>query len=236
MENQTTSAEPALKKLANKKSSTYYRHKRERKAKIKQAKRKYGLLVLGLLIVPSLFIGYNAHQLAIELSGVQIDITSDTARLEAIQAENEELRQENELLATYDEEFAKLGNMGVAIKEAGLEFGEDAEEAVKLQGLMLGIANAESTMGTKFVVEYDKENCHNWWGLKGGNMTSRNDGSSLRCFLSDEAGARTIAKTLKLYYLDEGKDTPEKIVVKYVGSNWGQYHDHWLANVKKYTK
>lgn len=244
MENQNKNedaptVEKAIDKIATKalkKGSTYYRHKNARKKKIKQAKRKYGLMVLLLLIVPSLIIGYSAYQLEKELKDVQTGITEDTARLEAIRGQNEALKEDQLILNTYKEELDALGTMGEAIRKAGIEFGQSAEEAVQLQGLMLGIANAESSLGKNFVVDYDKYNCHNWWGLKGGNMTNRDDGSSLRCFISDEAGARTMAKTLKLYYLNEGKDTPEKIVTKYVGSYWGKYHDVWVNNVKKYLK
>ena len=245
MENQNKnedapSAESAktLFKMAvkNQKNSTYDRRKRIRKEAIKKAKRKYGLMVAVLLIIPSLFIGYHSHQLTLELEAVQAGVLSDTARLEAIRAQNEEIKQDNQLLATYEAELAQIGAMGEAIKKASLEFGQDAEEAVQLQGLMLGIANAESSMGVNFAVDYDRVNCHNWWGLKGGNMARRGDGSSLRCFVSDEAGARTMAKTLKLYYLNEGKDTPEKIVVKYVGAKWGIYHDQWVTNVQKYVQ
>ena len=226
-----------LFKLAvkNQKNSTYYRRKKARRERIRQAKRKYGVMLLLLLILPSLFIGYSAYQLTEDLKAVQEDITAPSPVYEAIKAQNEDLKQENEILARYDKELASLGSMGQAIKNAGEEFGQDAEEAVKLQGLMIGIANAESSLGKKYHVAYDA-NCHNWWGLKGGNMEKREDGSYLRCFISDEAGARTMAKTLKLYYLNEGKDTPEKIVVKYVGASWGQYHDAWVANVKKYAR
>lgn len=241
MENQEKKEEEkdalTLLKLAvkNQKNSTYYRRKNARKQAIKQAKRKYSLVLFFLLIVPSLIIGYYAYQLALDLKAVQTVITSDTARLEAIRGLNEKIKADKVLLGEYETELATLGTMGEAIKKASLEFGQDAEEAVKLQGLMIGIANAESSLGKKYHVEYDK-NCHNWWGLKGGNMTKRGDGSSLRCFLNEEAGARTMAKTLKLYYLNEGKDTPEKIVVKYVGANWGIYHDQWVANVQKYAR
>jgi len=226
-----------LFKLAvkNQKNSTYYRRKRARRERIKQAKKKYGLMLLLLLFVPSVFIGYSAYQLTEDLRAVQEDIALPSPVYEAIRGQNEDLKQENEILARYDKELASLGSMGQAIKKAGEEFGQDADEAVKLQGLMIGIANAESSLGKKYHVAYDA-NCHNWWGLKGGNMEKREDGSYLRCFISDEAGARTMAKTLKLYYLNEGKDTPEEIVKKYVGSTWGTYHDQWVANVQKYVK
>ena len=241
MENQNNEASPLPKIDAKRviknglKNSTYYRQKRIRREAIKKAKRKYGLIVLLLLVLPACFIGYNGYRLAQEQADVQRAILTDTARLEAIKAKNEVIIEEAQTLSAYDEELAKLGVMGREIKEASIEFGADADEAVKLQGLMIGIANAESSLGKKYHVAYDA-NCHNWWGLKGGNMAKRGDGSSLRCFINEEAGARTMAKTLKLYYLNEGKDTPDKIVVKYVGTKFGQYHDQWVANVQKYVK
>jgi hypothetical protein len=133
-------------------------------------------------------------------------------------------------------EKRELEAMDLAIYNASIEF--DVPE-----WLILGIANAESAMGKSFAHSYDF-NCHNWWGLKGGNMTKRQDGSYLRCFISDEAGARTVAKTLRLYYLDEGRDTPEKICQKWIGSTFanveqdnGYTHcENWVYNVNQYNK
>ena len=104
-----------------------------------------------------------------------------------------------------------------------------AEEFDVPEGLILGIAQAESSMGKNFYNAYDKENCHNWWGLKGGNERLRED-SYLRCFKDNKAGARTMAKLLREYYLDEGKDTPEKIVRKYVG----RYDENWVKIVNSF--
>jgi hypothetical protein len=123
----------------------------------------------------------------------------------------------------------ELGAMGKAISDASNEFGVPWE-------LMVGIANAESSLGKNFYNEYDKSNCHNWWGLKGGNMAMRKDGSWLRCFSDEQSGARTLAKTLKNYYLAEGRVTAEQIAVKYVGRNQTPHHKQWVANVNKYYK
>ena len=100
--------------------------------------------------------------------------------------------------------------------------------------LILGIAKAESSYGRYFVNPADKE-CNNLWGLKGGNTALRikNEGSYIRCFNDKLAGARTVAKTLRNYYLDEGKDTPEKICQKWIGSKYASIKcDEWVANVK----
>ena len=113
-----------------------------------------------------------------------------------------------------------------AIRQASIEFNVP-------EMLIIGIANAESGLGRNFYKESDKA-CNNWWGLKGGNMELRKDGSYLRCFGNELSGARTVAKTLRLYYLDEGKDTPEKIANKWVGKNQSEYHEIWIKNVRKF--
>lgn len=220
-----------FKKKAGKLEPTYYMRRKKQMARQK-AKAKYINMVIFLLIIPAIVILYHVDSLRTAQNEL-LESISDNSTIEVLRARSEALRAKNETLNQYDETIAKLGTMGQAIKRAGIEFGDGENEQAKLIGLMIGIANAESTLGTKYVVEYDK-NCHNWWGLKGGNMTKREDGSSLRCFISDDAGARTIAKTLKLYYLDEGRDTPDKIVTKYVGSKWSQYHNVWVQNVSKY--
>lgn len=228
-----TTAQRAVVKMG--KTSTYYRQKRLRKQAIARAKKKYGLMVLTLLVIPAVIMGYHGLQLDREQKDVQAGILQLKTTQGAVKHENKELTKELQTMMDYENDLKKLGSMGQAIKLATEEFGKGSAEINKLRGLMIGIANAESSLGTKYHVAYDVK-CHNWWGLKGGNMARRGDGSSLRCFVDDVAGARTMAKTLKLYYLNEGKDTPEEIVKKYVGQKWGIYHDQWVANVKKYTK
>lgn len=210
---------------------SYYLRKKRKIRKSRNLK-KYSLMIVFLLIIPAIIILYHADSLKTAQNEL-IESISDNSAINSLIERREAQRAKEERLAKYDETLKLLGTMGGAIKRAGLEFGETEEEKLKLIGLMIGIANAESSLGKNFVVEYDR-NCANWWGLKGGNMPKRADGSSLRCFISEDAGARTIAKTLKLYYLDEGRTTPEKIVTKYVGSNWGQFHDVWVGNVNKF--
>lgn len=115
------------------------------------------------------------------------------------------------------------------VENAGAEFGVDPL-------LIFAIANAESGLGKYYYNEYDRENCHNMWGLKGGNTNNRiaKEGSYIRCFNDEVAGARTVAKTLKLYYLDEGRDTPEEICQKWIGAKHAEKHcPAWVANVNK---
>lgn len=212
---------------------SYYKRKRRKLKRSKNIK-KYILMVVFLLIIPAITILYHADSLQTAHNEL-LESISDNSTINILIERREADKAQKERLSKYDETLAKLGTMGEAIKRSGIEFGENEDEQLRLIGLMIGIANAESSLGKNFVVEYDK-NCHNWWGLKGGNMTKRADGSSLRCFISEDAGARTIAKTLKLYYLDEGRTTPEKIVTKYVGAKWTQYHDVWVGNVNKFYK
>lgn len=179
-----------------------------------EVKRDIVLVVL-LLILPIGIVGYFANRLDIESNATQCatvnvkHVTRHSVASSTVPA-----------IAPLSKQMTK------AIYEAADEFKVPAN-------LIIGIANAESSLGTKFVHPYD-HNCFNLWGLKGGNMARRNDGSSLRCFINERAGARTMAKTLKLYYLAEGRTTPEKIVDKYVGPKWSKYHDTWVSNVKKF--
>lgn len=210
-----------------------YYLKTKRLKKRRNTIRKYALITFFFLVVPAVIILYVIFEARKDDKQLLDSILSNPT-IEVIKTRTEAKQAEKEEVSKYDSILSELGTMGQAIKSAGEEFGENTEEKLKLIGLMIGIANAESSLGKNFVFNYDKENCFNWWGLKGGNMTSRKDGSSLRCFSNETAGARTIAKTLKLYYLDEEKDTPEKIAYKYVGKNWTQYHGVWISNVNKF--
>ena len=116
--------------------------------------------------------------------------------------------------------------MELAMKIAAAEFNVPYR-------LLQGIAGAESSYGSNFYNQEDV-NCHQWWGLKHPDsniMKIRiSEGSWLRCLNNELSGARTIAKTLRLYYLDEGKITPEQISAKWVG----RYSENWIKNVRKY--
>ncbi len=122
-----------------------------------------------------------------------------------------------------------MATMGEPIKKSAIQYGENEAEVDLIIRLSLGIANAESSMGTKFY-KADDVNCYNIWGIK----KIRDDGSFLRCYSTPQEGANDFARIIKEFYIKEGKDTPEKIASKYVGSKWTKYHANWINNVNKY--
>lgn len=96
------------------------------------------------------------------------------------------------------------------------------------ESLILGIAKAESSMGTHYAHDYDY-NCHNWWGIR----KVRDDGSYLRCFNDDRAGARTAASLLSRRYVSQGLNTPEEICPVWIGPAFAKQNcPHWIENVK----
>lgn len=114
--------------------------------------------------------------------------------------------------------------MHKAIHEAANEFGVP-------ENLLLGIAKAESSMGTDFAHPYDY-NCNNYWGIR----KVRVDGSYLRCFYTPEAGARTAAKLLKNRYIGQGLDTPEKICPIWIGKKYSEKNcPHWVEAVNTFV-
>jgi len=203
------------------KNKKYYLTKNRRKAKLKIK------IIISLLAI-TIFSGVFAYQFYALQSEIDNIINRQNLTVAVPKPKNKPVAPEVIKASSTPKILEDLGAMGMAIEVASKEFGVPHQ-------LIVGIANAESSLGKKFHLEYDR-NCANWWGLKGGNMKNRKDGSSLRCFDNELAGARTIAKTLKLYYLDEGRTTARKIANKYVGANQSQYHEQWIANVEKYYK
>jgi len=200
---------------------------KKQKQKREKFKRQIYILIIAVCVA-SLVVNCFAIRLGQDISKitpVEITINRQEPKPETLKQEIEKVEEE------------ELAGMELAIRNASKEFNVP-------EWLIIGIANAESGLGKYFAVDYDRDNCHNWWGLKGGNMTKRADGSYLRCFVSDEAGARTVAKSLRNYYLDEGRDTPEKICQKWIGgkfankveSNGKTHCENWVNNVNKYKK
>jgi len=84
--------------------------------------------------------------------------------------------------------------------------------------LYLGFANAESS--------FNRFRCNNPWGIDTGK------GNDPRCYSSIKHSVNGFSQLIRYYYLDEGKDTAEKLVRKYVG-----YHNKdWVVNVQKYYR
>ena len=130
-----------------------------------------------------------------------------------------------------EENKAKFEIMDFKETEMISEIKLAAEEFDVPKGLILGIAQAESSMGKNFYNAYDKENCHNWWGIR----KLRDDGSYLRCFNDDKAGARTVAKLLREYYLDEGKITTEAICQKWIGARFAEKNcPNWVKIIESF--
>ena len=117
---------------------------------------------------------------------------------------------------------------GTPMESAAGAINNASEEWDVPVNLLIGIANAESSLGTNYYLEKDK-NCHNAWGLKP-SKGRRSDGSYLRCFDDWNEGANHIAMVLRKYYINEGRDTPEKISPKWVG----KYSQSWVNHVNKY--
>jgi hypothetical protein len=82
-------------------------------------------------------------------------------------------------------------------------------------GLLPAIAMVESNLCKKIIP--DSYNC--WgWGIYGKTVTR---------FSSFEEGIDTVARGLKKNYVDQGLDTPEKIMTRYNPTN----HNNWLGSV-----
>ena len=81
--------------------------------------------------------------------------------------------------------------------------------------VFMGIASAESSF------KYFK--CYNPWGI--GN-------NGPRCYDNWEHSVNDFGRVIRKYYFNEGLDTPEKILMKYVG--WENLH--WIRNVKEYWR
>lgn len=82
----------------------------------------------------------------------------------------------------------------------------------------LGIANAESS--------FNRFKCNNPWGIDTGR------GNDPRCYDTIEHSVNGFSQLIKYYYLNEGKNTAETMVRKYVG--W--VNEDWVVNVKRYYK
>jgi len=92
--------------------------------------------------------------------------------------------------------------------------------------LVIGIAKAESSLGTDFYHWKDYKN-YNYWGIKPSGGI-RQDGSYLKWYKNKEEAVNDICRLLKENYLNQGFNTIDKIVVKYVGND----SENWKSTVK----
>ena len=91
--------------------------------------------------------------------------------------------------------------------------------------LIVGVAKAESTFGTNFYHWRDYRN-YNFWGIKPSGGV-REDGSYLKWYNSPDEAVNDFARILKENYIDQGLDTVDEIVVKYVGRD----SESWKSTV-----
>lgn len=112
------------------------------------------------------------------------------------------------------------------------ELGPMIVQTAKAQGvswkLVIGIAYAESSLGSAFYHSYDKEHCANYWGIKPPSG-QRTDGSYLRCYYTDQDGVNSIVGLLSRRYKGQ---TPEQMCGTYNVPCTQAWKDH----VNKYFK
>lgn len=84
------------------------------------------------------------------------------------------------------------------------------------QEVYVGLANAESSL--------NRFKCYNPWGIDTGR------GNDPRCYSDWEHAVDGFSALIKYYYFNEGLNTPETIILKYVG--WK--NPYWVSNVRKY--
>ena len=112
-----------------------------------------------------------------------------------------------------------MAGLGDMIVETATDYGVDWK-------VIIGIADAESSLGRSFYLGYDT-NCHNYWGIKP-PAGQRDDGSYLRCYYTDEYGVKSIAALLSRRYKGQ---TPEQMCGIYVQP----CNPDWLRKVNEYV-
>lgn len=111
-----------------------------------------------------------------------------------------------------------------------------AKQDRTVAAFIVAIAKKESAWGKRIPV-LNGQNCYNYWGYRGQRKLMGTGGHT--CFDSPEDAVDTVAKRIKTLAIENGRNTPEKMVVWKCGSNCaitgGQAAaNKWISDVSLY--
>lgn len=176
--------------------------------------RQYLLIIMAVLV--ACFALLLQFDVEVKSHEVQINIKYHRAEAKEIESVDPDERLATKMLAH------------TPMKDLGPMIVRTAKEKDVNWRLVIGIAAAESGLGKHFYKEYDKENCHNPFGIKPPSG-KRSDGSYLRCYNSDQDGVNSIVGLLSRRYKDQ---TPEQMCGIYVQP----CNPNWLRTVNKFYR
>jgi hypothetical protein len=109
------------------------------------------------------------------------------------------------------------------------------EKDRKVAAFLIGIAKKESSWG-EHVPVLDGQDCYNYWGYRGQRKLMGTGGHT--CFNSRKDAVDTVAKRIATLVNDNGKDTPEKMILWKCGSGCSGTADEkkWISDVEMYYK
>ena len=128
-----------------------------------------------------------------------------------------------------EEEYRRL-TVGYPIEQMASAMSEEDSETA---AFLLGIAKKESDWG-KHTPKKNGQECYNYWGYRGKENPTE---SGYSCFDSPEQAVSIVGGRIKKL-IDEGLDTPERMIVWKCGSSCSG-HDpagvqKWISDVKTY--
>lgn len=174
--------------------------KRDRRIFIKKLGVFLSPLVIGALILSTLGI-----YLSREVGNQQIQIIEKSL---AVLAKTDEMVSDRLI------ELTSLDALRSTPMHRAIPYIDKASEYFRVPvEIFIGISYAESS--------HKDFKCYNPWGIG-------NDGP--KCFDNWEHSVNEFARLIRYYYLDEGRNTPEKILMKYVA--WD--NPDWIKNVRAY--
>ncbi len=111
-----------------------------------------------------------------------------------------------------------------------------AKQDRTVAAFIVAIAKKESAWGTRIPV-LNGQNCYNYWGYRGQRKLMGTGGHT--CFNSPEDAVDTIAKRITTLALENGRNTPEEMVIWKCGSSCaatgGQASaNKWISDVTMY--